>query len=384
MLSSDVPEIEKSEYIERRRRLAKSCEEAGLRGALVWSRHGTASDRAGYSIYLVNYYTKFFAGLDDFPPFWASRGQSAVILPVKGEAALVKDMIPYDEEKVARAINDVRHDYNLIRTIITSLQEKGLDHGRVGLIGSQIISLKHFEQIKRALPHVEWVAVDDLLIDQMVIKSDAELKIIRHGCEAVSEVTDGILEAAQPGVTEIELVERTARGLAERGCELFWMRPNSLRPLEKGDIYYMAIVGWCEGYFFDISRNKIVAAKPNTKKAGFLTLLNEFVIQQTEELRPGRTAGDAAKFGLHYFIEEKKEFSRAEFEAGILGTYAGFGHGLGLSIGKPFVREGDETVLEPGMYLAVEACYPKPGIGYAEAEVNVEITEKRPRILTRL
>ncbi len=383
-MTDGLPQITGLEYEERRNRLKKSCEEIGLEGVVVWSRHGSASDRTGYSIYLANYYTKFFSGLDDFQPYWASRGHSAVVIPVRGEATLIKDMIPYDSDLVAQAIGEVRHDYNLIRGTVSILREKGLHRGRVGLIGSQIISMKHFNEIGRALPDVEWVPADDLLIDQMLIKSEAELKIIRHGCRAASEVTDWVLDGVKPEITEMELAHRVAKGLAERGCEFCWMRPNSVRPLERGEIYFMAVVGWCQGYFFDISRNRVVGTKPNARQAEFLNLLNDFVIQQAGELRPDCTGGDAARFGIRYFIDERKEFSREEFEAGILGTFAGFGHGLGLTFGRPFIREGEEVMLRPGMYMAVEAVYSKPGIGMAEAEVNLEITENGPKILTRL
>lgn len=383
-MKKDLPQISRSEYEERRKHLAKYCEKAGLKGALVWSRHGAVSDRAGYSIYLANYSTKFFSGLDDFSPYWASRGHSAVVLPCQGNATLIKDMIPYDSDRVAQAIGNVKHDYNIIRGIVTALKESGLEKGRVGLIGTQIVSMKHVQEIQHALPEVEWVPADDLLIDQMMIKTEAELSIIRYGCKAIADVSSQVLEAAQPGVSEMELVNQLGAGLANKGCELYWMRPNSPKRLKRGEIYYIAIVGCCQGYFLDISRNKVVGKKPNAKQTEFLNLLSEFVLRQAEELRPNRSAGDAAKFGLRYFIDERKEFSREEFEAGILGTFAGFGHGLGLTFGRPFIREGEEVMLRPGMYMAVEAVYSKPGIGMAEAEVNLEITESGPRILTKL
>ncbi|MBI2881135.1 MAG: aminopeptidase P family protein [Candidatus Tectomicrobia bacterium] len=378
-----VSPISRSEYEARRKRLAESCQRADLKGALVWSRQGTASDRAGYALYLANYYTEFFF-LNDFPPHWACRGHSAAVVPAQGEAALVKDCRYYEAEQVAWAIDDVRQDFNLDRAIVATLLEKGLDRGRVGVIGSEVAPWIHFQEIQRALPRVEWVPADDLLVDQMLVKSEAELDIIRQGCAIVSDVTDEVLEAAEPGVSEVELVGRMASGLAERGAQLGWMRPNRPRRLERGDLYPMAVIGWCQGYFFDVSRSKVVGGKPTPQQARLLDLLKEFVLRQVEELRPGRTASEAAQFGYRYFIDEKKELTREQIEAGVLGEYACFGHGLGLIWSKPNLREGDETVLRTGMYLAVEAVYPKPGVGKAEAEVNVEITEAGPRVLTRL
>jgi Xaa-Pro aminopeptidase len=295
-----------------------------------------------------------------------------------------EDLRIHDAVRSDYCISEIQHDYNLIRGIISVLREKGLDHGRIGLMGCHILSMKHFEEIQRSLPNVEWVPSDNLLVEQMLIKSKAEMNLIRYACKAISEVSDQVLDAAQPGVSEAELVSQLDLGLTERGCELSLMRPNRPNRLERGQIYYMAVCGHCKGYFFDISRNKIVGEKPNPKQAEFLGLLNEFVLGQTEEVRAGRTAHEAAQFGMHYFIDEKKEFTREEFEAGILGTFASFGHSLGLVWSRPWIRPGDETTLRAGMFMAVEAVYSKPGLGLAEAEVNFEITEDGPRILTKL
>jgi Xaa-Pro aminopeptidase len=272
----------------------------------------------------------------------------------------------------------------MVQGITKVLREKGLYKGRVGLIGSNILSMKHFYAIQRALPDVEWVPADHLLNKQMIIKSEMELNIIRHACKAVKEVTDLAFDMAKPGIQERELGTLVAQGLADQWCELCWIRPNSSRRLEPGEIYCMGLVGWCQGYIFDISRSKVIGNTPNPKQAQLLNLINEFVLRQAEELRPGRAAGEAAQFGLRYFVEEKKEFSREEFEAGILGTFAAFGHGLGLAWERPILKEEEDMVLAPGMYIAVEVAYHKLGIGLAEAEINLEITEKGPRILTNL
>jgi Xaa-Pro aminopeptidase len=378
--------IPRAEYAARRARLAADARALGLDGVVVWSREGTAETRAGYGIYLANYYTKFFPGLDDCPPHFAALGHAAVVVPGAGEATLVVDMHHhyYPAEKVAEAIDDVVHDTNIVRGIATALAANKLTRGRIGFVGSQIISAKHFQALKDALPDVEWRVVDDLLIEHMLIKSDAEWRLIRHGCQAVNEITDDVLAAARAGTSELELMQRAARGLIERDCELWWLRPAGGRRLEDGQIYFMSVVGWCQGYFFDIARNKIVGAKTSDRRNATLDVLNQFILRQSEELKPGRTGEEAAAYGYRYFIDERKAVSRADIEAGALCPFPAFGHGLGLNYGRPYVREGETMVLKPGMYMAIEANYADPVLGMAEAEVNVEITAAGPRILTRL
>jgi Xaa-Pro aminopeptidase len=81
---------------------------------------------------------------------------------------------------------------------------------------------------------------------------------------------------------------------------------------------------------------------------------------------------------------KKKEFTREEFETGILGTFAAFGHSLGVIWSRPYLQPGHETVLRPGMYMCTEAVYTAPGLGLAKTEVDFEITESWRRILTKL
>lgn len=378
--------IARAEYATRRARLAAEARARGLDGVVVWSREGTAADRAGYGIYLANYYTKFFAGLDDCPPHFAALGHAAVIVPADGDATLVVDMHYhyYPAERVAEAIDDVIHDTNVVRGVVGALTTKNLTRGRLGFVGSQITSAKHFQALKDALPGVEWRIVDDLLIEHMLFKSEAEWRIIRHGCQAVNEVTDEVLASAAPDISEFELMQRAQRGLAERDCELWWLRPAGTRRLENGQIYFMSVVGWCQGYFFDIARNKIVGANAGSRRNATLDALNEFILRQAAELKPGRTGEEAAAFGLRYFIDDLKAVTRAEIEAGALCPFPAFGHGLGLNYGRPYVREGETMVLKPGMYMAIEANYADPALGMAEAEVNVEITAAGPKVLTKL
>lgn len=378
--------IPRAEYSARRARLAADARAQGLDGVVVWSREGTAETRSGYGIYLANYYTKFFSGLDDCPPHFAALGHAAVVVPGAGEATLVVDMHYhyYPAERVAEAIDDVIHDTNVVRGVASALAAKKLTRGRLGLVGSQIMSVKHFQALKDTTPGVEWRVVDDLLIEPMLIKSEAEWRIIRHGCRAVNEVTDDVLAAAQAGVSEMDLMQRAARGLAERDCELWWLRPASTRQLEDGQIYFMSVVGWCQGYFFDIARNKIVGANAHAPRNATLDALNDFILRQAAELKPGRTGAEAAAFGLRYFIDDLKAVTRADIEAGALCPFPAFGHGLGLNYGRPYVREGESMILKPGMYMAIEANYADPALGMAEAEVNVEITSAGPRILTTL
>jgi Xaa-Pro aminopeptidase len=58
------------------------------------------------------------------------------------------------------------------------------------------------------------------------------------------------------------------------------------------------------------------------------------------------------------------------------------GHGIGLSWAVPWLMPGDQTVLEPGMYVAVEMMFGKEGLGAALYEENGLVTEDGFEVLT--
>jgi Xaa-Pro dipeptidase len=377
--------ISRQEFSERRRTLANRAVAAGLSGVIAFGRQGTASTRAGYVIYLSDYYTPFFDGLEDCAPHWAALGHAAVVVSASGQALLVTDMDCYyfDAERPLRTGIDVVHDTNVMRGIAKAAQTLGMASGNVGLVGHEILSVKRFALLCSLMPEANLIWKDELLDDDMTIKTDAELRILRYANKIVEDIASQALAKAAPGVTEHELVDFARRSIAQAGGELLWMRPNRLVPFKDGDIYYMSIVAWFHGYFVDVARNCLIG-RADPERRAFLSYLNDFILGQAEHLRPGVTAEEAAAFGYGYFTSLKSNLSRAQIEAGAVCPFPAFGHGIGLTFGKPYIREGDTTILRPGMVIAIEANYKVPDVGVAEAEVTVEIGERGPRLLSGL
>jgi Xaa-Pro dipeptidase len=377
--------IAPNEFHLRRQALAKRAAESGLTGAVAFGRQGTASTRAGYVIYLSDYYTPFFDGLEDFAPHWAGLGHAAVVVSASGDALLVTDMNHYyfDSECPLRAGINVVHDTNVMRGVAKAAQILGIAKGKVGLIGEEILSAKRYALLQSLMPNLTLVWNDALLDDAMMIKSDAELHILRHANKVVESIAARALAKATPGVTEHELADFVRRSIAEADGELLWMRPNRLKPLADGDIYYMSIVAWFHGYFVDVARNCVVGTA-SAEKRELVNYLNDYILAQAGYLKPGVTAEEAAAFGYRYFINPKTKLTRTQIEEGVLCPFPAFGHGIGLTFGKPYIREGDKTVLRAGMVIAIEANYELPNVGVAEAEVTVEIGDNGPRLLSGL
>ena len=93
-----------------------------------------------------------------------------------------------------------------------------------------------------------------------------------------------------------------------------------------------------------------------------------------EKLRPGNTGGDVMRA-----INDALKGST------YTGAARGSGHGVGLDIiERPFLSLDDETVLKPGMVVAIHPVFePHPGTFEACADMFV-VTEDKPRRLSRI
>src|SRR5205823_878420 len=93
------PSIPKKEYAERRERVRRPAEEAGPAGLVVWSMGGSTLDRYSNVFWLTNHYD---AGnvYPDVAPLFTGFGQTALILPVRGEATLIVNQPDWRDDLV--------------------------------------------------------------------------------------------------------------------------------------------------------------------------------------------------------------------------------------------------------------------------------------------
>ncbi len=59
-----------------------------------------------------------------------------------------------------------------------------------------------------------------------------------------------------------------------------------------------------------------------------------------------------------------------------------WGHSLGLDWGAPWIESASSTLIQPGMCFAIERRIEAPGIGGANYENDVIVTEANPEIVT--
>ncbi|MBI4277842.1 MAG: aminopeptidase P family protein [Armatimonadetes bacterium] len=388
------PSIPKEEFKQRQVTAAREAGARGLDGLLVWSRGGSTVDRHANVLYLANHYSQF-PFIPDFPPHWTGRAHSCVVMPSSGEPTLLVDLQYYREDLVA--VDDVRMAFDLVGLVAEVVKEKGLARGRLGIVGADVLPYSFFTQLRTALPDAQFEEADDILGRMRMIKSPAELEIIRRSCEIGSRAISTIMENAAPGKTEAEIASTGVAELVASGVAIYSVPvssgPNSwaygyarlptydhTRKLEKGDIFHLDLIGAYQGYYFDLSRSTVVGSAPTEEQRRTLDLPVECVTRVIDAIKPGVTAEQVAAVGQSYLEEvgELKTVAAGDARKG----FTAFGHSLGLMWEGPWFMKGDSTVIQPGMYLAVEYRTSRRDFGGAQFEENFVVTDTGVEILT--
>ncbi len=252
--------------------------------------------------------------------------------------------------------------------------EFGLTSGRL-LLDDRMWTLFNHD-LRRVLPDAQFGLASEVFDHLRITKDEHELQALREAGRIADEVSEAIRElgAEVVGWTERELAQEIERRLIANGCErvsfevIVGSGPNGARPhhrhgdrtIEAGDPVVLDFGGYVGGYPGDQTRTVVFDGEPPN---GFES------VHQT--VREALEAGVAAvEPGIE--AQEVDSAARGAIEAAGYGDafVHRTGHGVGLEVHEhPYIVEGNDTTLEPGMVFSVE-----PGI-YLEGEYGVRIED---------
>jgi Xaa-Pro aminopeptidase len=392
---NNPPSIPRAEYAERRDRARQTARDAGLDGLLVWSMGGSTLDSYGDVFYLTNHFS-VEPKAPNVRPYWTGFGHACVIVPVEGEAALLVGPPNWRRDLVA--IDEVRDNRDLYAETLQCLQDKGLANGRIGISRETLLPLPLYHELRQALPGAELVAADDVLEQLRIRKSAAEVAMMRHASAVSVEMMNALLGEAAEGRTDGDLVAKSfavgtrynadpyefAFSSGPTSEHWYWPRLpgyDTKRPYEQGDLLHPDIFGCVDGYFYDFQRSTIVGRRPSDGQREALEAVVEFIHYICDKLRPGARACDAHRAGIDWLAESGwgAIMSSGETDA---SSFPAFGHGIGVGWEGPWITATDETVLEPGMTIAIEGAIQRPGVATAILEETVLVTDGEPEIMT--
>lgn len=369
--SPDQPRISRQEFRFRQDSAREKARQTGYEALLVIGR--SFYDRCGDLAYLSNHFPAFPSTV--FSEHNRGMGHAALLLPVSGEATLITDPRGHREDLVA--VDDVRSTSDLGRAIIALLREYGLDRGRIGLVGGDILPATIDREIARELRSLSLDAEPRIISELREIKSHDELVLLRRAALCA----DAGLRASVDEIAAFDSTERTvcAVGVAtaiRSGADFIryhrvhsghWSAagsrwpPATDRSLENGDVVALDIIGAHQGYQFDVNRTTVKGA-PSSKVKSLLDAVDLATRAAVDRCVAGTPVDDVVGAATRVLVERG------------FGSHIGpmFGHGIGLeTVEEPYLQPNNRRLLEPGMVLCVE-----PGVfipGWAGAVIEQEL-----------
>jgi Xaa-Pro aminopeptidase len=305
---------------------------------------------------------------------------TCLVVPAEGAPVLVVpkleapgyDAVPTGELGVELATwVDGEDPYALVASVLGR-------PSRVAL-GDVMVAM-HVLGLRAALPDVEQVLAGPIVRELRMRKDAAEIDALRRAGAAIDRVHARMAEFLRVGRTEAEVGADIAAAIVAEGHEvaefvIVGSGPNGASPhhslsdrvVEAGDVVVVDIGGpVAEGYCSDSTRTYVMGEPRDTDVPETYAVLQAAQRAAVDAVRPGIAAQDVdaaaraviadAGFG-EFFIHRT-------------------GHGIGLDVHEhPYIVDGNDMLLEPGMAFSVEPGIYQPGRWGARIEDIVVVTE---------
>jgi Xaa-Pro dipeptidase len=384
--------IERTEYDARQAAARELARERGFSALVAWSRGGSTQDHYADVYYLTGFYTHQ-PFIPDESGRWRAHGHTALVLPVDGLGTLLMDMTELQDPKPAA--DRVRYTEDLVESLATTVVDKVPCNTDVALLGGEALAWRWGRELGVRLTEHRFIEADDLAAELRLIKSEVELDLLRSAGEIGVRAVDAAMEAALPGITEAEVAAAAISEIVRSGGALYGLGLSSgswahtfspstpaaysRRRLDAGDMIRLDLYGSIDGYLFDFGRSRVVGQRATQEQQEILDAVKDSVQAGTEFLRPGEILGAVAR-RCEEVLGDSSYARRHGLPWATMG--GSWGHSLGLDWGSPWIESTSSTVIRPGMCFAIEQRIEAPGIGGANYENNVIVTDTGPEIVT--
>ncbi|MCW5252825.1 aminopeptidase P family protein [Streptomyces sp. SHP 1-2] len=355
--STPVAPFTAADYAARMERAARAAADAGLGGLLV----APGPDL----VWLTGY----------APTAVTERLTLLVLVPERAPVLVVPALEAPDAAKAAGAPALTLRDWTDGRDPYAGTAELLDRSGRFGV--SDNTWALHLLSLQRTLPDTSYAALTDALPMLRAVKDAAELELLAAAGAAADAAFEEIRRVRFGGRRESEVAADLAALLLRFGHSqvdftIVASGPNGANPhhevgdrvIEDGDMIVLDFGGLKDGYGSDTSRTVHVGEPTEEERrvhdvvreaqeAGFRAVRPGVACQEVD--RAARAVIDAAGYG-EYFIHRT-------------------GHGIGVTTHEPpYMIEGEEQPLVPGMCFSVEPGVYLPGRFGVRIEDIVTVT----------
>jgi Xaa-Pro aminopeptidase len=238
------------------------------------------------------------------------------------------------------------------------------------------------QDLRETLPDATLSLASEVFDDLRMRKDEAERAALQAAGSLADEVSVEIRQMGEDaiGTSETELAEEIDRRLAEMGGEgvsfetVVGSGPNGAKPhhrhddreIRRGDPVVLDFGAYVDHYPGDQTRTVVFAGEPAGEFREVHAVVRGAQQAAVEAVEPGVPA-EVIDRAAREIIEDAGYGDRFVHRTG---------HGVGLDVHEgPYIVEGNETELEPGMVFSVEPGVYLPGEFGVRIEDLVAVTE---------
>lgn len=255
-----------------------------------------------------------------------------------------------------------------------ALKDRGLERSVIGVDYEKYLTVKAYEEIKKALPYAHLKDACQVFIDLRSVKTPREIEIITQATVITEEAIRKAIDVIDEGVNLLEVFDTVAQAMTDAESGPFEMAidvlgsPTTLpwdHVLQKGEIVRLDVGAKHKHYCADVCRNVAVGDpdKEMVRLHDALVRAEESII---EKIGPGAKASELFDLGQNIVRQVDPNYTRGHL-----------GHGIGIELHeKPYLRHNPkEILLQPGMVITVELPYYQWGkVGYNLEDIVI-VTE---------
>jgi Xaa-Pro aminopeptidase len=243
--------------------------------------------------------------------------------------------------------------------------------------------LDNFNLLNKNL-RINWHDTTPIIRQLRMIKSEAEISLIKRICDIASRSFDKIPEISSVGQPLSELFRSFKIDLLNEGADDIpylvggvgepsysdVISPPTGRRLSLGETVMLDTGAVYKGYYCDFNRNFAIGEPPSSVKKAYETLWKT-TETALDYIRPGVSTSNLFQLMSNTLQTSSSDVGR-------------FGHGLGMQLTEwPSIANWDQTELVKNMVITLEPSIHVDGGGVLVTEENIVVRDGRPELLSK-
>jgi Xaa-Pro aminopeptidase len=352
------------DYEERIRLIRAQMKPRGLEALIIYSQ------RRGHVCYVSGYRPNYHTN------------SAVVLLPAAGELALwIKFPFDMPRAKASSWIEDIRpsareENEHLLTQCAEEIRSRGLERSRLGVVASDLavdeLSHSMWLHLSAQLPKAEIVPASDLLHQVRLIKSEAEIELLRQATQLGDQVAERLKSAIRTGRTEHQAAVEAAQAARLEGgeCDILissdparMALPPGGHEFKPGRSITCEITVQLANYWIQICRvYSIGKASPEHRE--IFSVCSKAYRATAQSARPGKKVSEMLG-AAHQAIADGGYKDYIQY---------GPGHGIGLDLPELYPLDSScHAAIAPGMIFIIHPAIwvPQQGAAFVGGPVVV-------------